>query len=348
MSSEFPHQEERIPAGVPTANDVSVRNHVPHDHSISIPALAGAFTPGNPGWQRFPEKLYRLLDRAEAESFQHIISWQPHGRCFAIHDREAFKEMLPVLMPGITLWKSFQRQLHLWGFTRLTEGLDMNCYYHQMFLRYRPHLLRHLRRGFHGDQTRNRENVEMVPNFYVMPFLAPTLAISGIVSNTSLEATTSVSEFPDSMCNEFVPLDHSVSVSTSAHSTAVALNLGNGTCYSSIGTTSQAAGEESRSTLAVQEPRASDYLAQIMASQPSSVQQGTTHDRAADLNDELDPSPLPPVIVWDGEAASCSDTPIPIMQHPGFAQTGPHQWSWVDPNQQNFEASRESPEQERP
>jgi HSF-type DNA-binding len=73
-----------------------------------------------------------FLDRAEAESFNHIVSWQPHGRCFVIHHRRNFKGLLSVLMPGMTRWKSFQRQLCLWGFAQLTSGRDINGYNHEV------------------------------------------------------------------------------------------------------------------------------------------------------------------------------------------------------------------------
>ena len=39
---------------------------------------------------RFPEKLYRLLEYAHEQNLTTIITWQPHGRCFCIHDRDQF------------------------------------------------------------------------------------------------------------------------------------------------------------------------------------------------------------------------------------------------------------------
>jgi hypothetical protein len=33
----------------------------------------------------FPGRLHRMLRVVEAEGLSHIVSWQPHGRCFVVH-----------------------------------------------------------------------------------------------------------------------------------------------------------------------------------------------------------------------------------------------------------------------
>ena len=44
----------------------------------------------------FPLKLHLVLDKAEDAGFAHIISWQPHGRCFVIHQPKRFvAEIMP-------------------------------------------------------------------------------------------------------------------------------------------------------------------------------------------------------------------------------------------------------------
>lgn len=43
----------------------------------------------------FPEKLYHMLASAQGE-YDHIVSWQPHGRCFLIRKKEPFvNEIMP-------------------------------------------------------------------------------------------------------------------------------------------------------------------------------------------------------------------------------------------------------------
>jgi hypothetical protein len=42
--------------------------------------------------QDFTEKLHYVLNEMEKDGLQHIASWQPHGRCFIVHDRKLFTE----------------------------------------------------------------------------------------------------------------------------------------------------------------------------------------------------------------------------------------------------------------
>jgi hypothetical protein len=46
---------------------------------------------------RFPERIHYLLSEMEKEGNEHIASWQPHGRCFLVHDKKLFeKKVLPL------------------------------------------------------------------------------------------------------------------------------------------------------------------------------------------------------------------------------------------------------------
>lgn len=38
----------------------------------------------------FPLKLHAVLDQVEADGLAHVISWQPHGRCFVVHEPKKF------------------------------------------------------------------------------------------------------------------------------------------------------------------------------------------------------------------------------------------------------------------
>jgi hypothetical protein len=44
----------------------------------------------------FPVKLYNMLKGVEQEGLEHIVSWQPHGRCFIVHQPKEFvEEIMP-------------------------------------------------------------------------------------------------------------------------------------------------------------------------------------------------------------------------------------------------------------
>jgi hypothetical protein len=60
-------------------------------------------------------------------------------------------------------------QINLYGFIRLWRGKDRGGYYHEYFLRSRPHLLRFVRRiGKKTSGCRSRVNPDREPNFYDM------------------------------------------------------------------------------------------------------------------------------------------------------------------------------------
>lgn len=94
----------------------------------------------------FPEKLHRMLREVEETGEGIIVSFFPHGRAFAVHNPTRFvSEIMPKYFRQSRL-SSFQRQLNLYGFTRISQGPDAGGYYHELFLKGRPNLCVHMRR----------------------------------------------------------------------------------------------------------------------------------------------------------------------------------------------------------
>eukprot|EP00588_Corethron_pennatum_P015378 CAMPEP_0194280816 /NCGR_PEP_ID=MMETSP0169-20130528/18929_1 /TAXON_ID=218684 /ORGANISM="Corethron pennatum, Strain L29A3" /LENGTH=588 /DNA_ID=CAMNT_0039025685 /DNA_START=65 /DNA_END=1831 /DNA_ORIENTATION=- len=100
-----------------------------------------------------------------------IISWQPHGRCFVVHSPDRFvKSILPQFFDQSKL-TSFQRQLNLYGFRRITNRAspDVGAYYHELFLRYRIDLCYNMVRvKVKGTGCKAAQSPETEPNFYKM------------------------------------------------------------------------------------------------------------------------------------------------------------------------------------
>jgi len=118
----------------------------------------------------FPIKLHAILDHIEEDGHAHVISWQPHGRSFKVHKQDIFmKEILPEYFK-LQRYASFQRQLNLYGFQRITKGRDKGSYYHELMLRGRPFLAyRITRTRIKGTGVRPRANPDSEPDFYSMP-----------------------------------------------------------------------------------------------------------------------------------------------------------------------------------
>jgi len=76
---------------------------------------------------RFPELLHQILEDAEANRDDHIVSWLPWGRRFKVPDPKLFAEELMPKYFSHNRYKSFLRQLSLYEFKRaswkITPGL---------------------------------------------------------------------------------------------------------------------------------------------------------------------------------------------------------------------------------
>lgn len=118
----------------------------------------------------FPQTLYRLLEESFNDGRDHIVSWQPHGRSFRVHDQRQF---IQKIMPKYFQQKkftSFQRQLALYGFVRLTrKGADFGSYYHERFLRGHAPLAGTIQRtAIKGTWIQKLPSPETEPDFYAM------------------------------------------------------------------------------------------------------------------------------------------------------------------------------------
>ncbi|EJK76694.1 hypothetical protein THAOC_01529 [Thalassiosira oceanica] len=116
----------------------------------------------------FPVKLHEMLAWADAAMMSHIVSWCPHGRMFRVSDKDAFMKKVSPLFFKSTKFRSFTRQLLLWGFRRETKGPDANAWYHESFRKSMPGLARQLKRtSIKGCKRGERAKAkEPIPNFH--------------------------------------------------------------------------------------------------------------------------------------------------------------------------------------
>jgi len=118
----------------------------------------------------FPERLYELL--AE-QKFCEYVSWAPHGRAFRVNHRQKFEKEVIVKYFNQTKFRSFQRQLNLYGFKRIRSGQDKGCYYHDLFLRGQKGSCKFIKRMKPAKCQPAQEYLDAMqePHFYTMPYM---------------------------------------------------------------------------------------------------------------------------------------------------------------------------------
>ena len=103
--------------------------------AVAVAAASAAAAAAGERPNQFPWKLYDMLDTAEARNEEHVISWIRDGTAFKVHNRPVFMDEYMKKMFNQTKYKSFQRQLNLWGFERFQHGPDKGAYYHPLFVK---------------------------------------------------------------------------------------------------------------------------------------------------------------------------------------------------------------------
>lgn len=113
-----------------------------HSHSsrTSSEELVGGYGNGicaRSGISAFPWKLHDILEESERMGFTDIVSWTMQDRGFRVHNHVEFEQsVMKRYFHG--RYKSFQRQLNIYGFQRVNTGDDAGSYTHPCFIRGKP------------------------------------------------------------------------------------------------------------------------------------------------------------------------------------------------------------------
>lgn len=123
----------------------------------------------------FPVKLHYILSNPK---YQDCVAWLPHGRAWRVLKPKSFERRIIPKFFRSEKYASFMRQVNGWAFTRVTEGPDLNAYYHEMFLRGVPDLAFKMKRPPKvknaASAARNAAGASAgTPDFYMIAQIAP-------------------------------------------------------------------------------------------------------------------------------------------------------------------------------
>ncbi|KAI0064513.1 hypothetical protein BV25DRAFT_1914227 [Artomyces pyxidatus] len=96
----------------------------------------------------FVKKLYKMLEDA---SFQHVVSWGPHGDCFVVKDMNEFTKSILPRMFKHSNFASFVRQLNKYDFHKVKNTDDSQFGEHSWTFRHPD---------FHADRRDALENIK--------------------------------------------------------------------------------------------------------------------------------------------------------------------------------------------
>jgi HSF-type DNA-binding len=167
--------------------------------------------------ETFPIKLHAMLELVDELGLNAIVSWLPHGRAFKVFDKKRLtEEVLPRFFEHQSEYASFQRQLNIYGFLRLTgQGTNQKAYYHELFLRGRPEFCPLIPRNRSAShKVRRTYDPTSEPDFERMaPMPSSARASTEAVASRALVAAAPIatSRQPPSLAGTLSDFDHSAS-----------------------------------------------------------------------------------------------------------------------------------------
>ena len=171
------------------------RNVIKHALIPPRPVSPKASPSGGTSQVSFPLKLHTMLDKLEAEGNSDVVSWLSHGRAFIVHKPDAFAEGLMPEWFRQTKYSSFQRQLHMCSFQRITAGKDKGAYFNENFLRGKPRLAQQMvRTRVNGKGCQKPGDPSNEPDFYYMKPMDPIKFGAVVLSAEDLVARATSSD----------------------------------------------------------------------------------------------------------------------------------------------------------
>lgn len=129
---------------------------------------------------QFPWRLHEMLEDADKNGYTAAVSWLPDEKSFKVHKQETFVNQMMPRYFNQTKYRSFQRQLNVWGFERVADGPGRGGYTHKWFVRNEPSLCHNMKR----ERTKGTKKTKQT-NKRPAPCTAPPSCIATPAFETS-------------------------------------------------------------------------------------------------------------------------------------------------------------------
>ena len=128
----------------------------------------------------FPLKVYDMLEDSDLQGFQEVVSWNSLGTGFMVHDKNRFINDIVPRYFAQTKYKSFQRQLSLYGFQRIATGKSKGLRYHDKLRRGSRQLCREMKPVGYKPRGLEAKRENQPPKPVKAPKTTPKVVMSSV------------------------------------------------------------------------------------------------------------------------------------------------------------------------
>ena len=94
MNNEDAAEAKKCVSPLVRQNVTDTPYYVDYSHLNCRNSLLPAITIQESGKNAFPAILHYMLNDCQRDGFSNVVSWQPHGRCFVVHDHKSFSQYI--------------------------------------------------------------------------------------------------------------------------------------------------------------------------------------------------------------------------------------------------------------
>lgn len=116
--------------------------------TVASSTTTSSSSSSSPSSSLFPSKLHAMLEDASEKGFDDIVCWMPGGSSFKVLDTHRFSLSVMPQYFNQRKYKSFLRQLNLYGFARIHHGPHKGGYAHKFFLQGMPDFCERINKDF--------------------------------------------------------------------------------------------------------------------------------------------------------------------------------------------------------
>mmetsp|Transcript_12684 Transcript_12684/g.27549 ORF Transcript_12684/g.27549 Transcript_12684/m.27549 type:complete len:325 (+) Transcript_12684:168-1142(+) len=142
--------------------------------------------------RHFPLKLYDMLEYVADSQYSSAVSWSRDGQAFVVHNKDTFLEYIVPMFFKQTKFRSFTRQLNLYGFARVSNEGPNAAWQHEHFIRGSVERLKSIQRVEVKNNKPNTKTRQLKNDKHKQRRTTRTLKVRLITEDSSTDSSLSI------------------------------------------------------------------------------------------------------------------------------------------------------------